>query len=282
MINRRGYVLISVLWLSVGLVGLATVVTAATRESMVTSNNRVAMTQATWAARACLATVRARLDAALNPRDADAATQARVWWRLDALVSAAPLPPESPCRVSATANGSQLDANVEDSSTLAGLFERNGLPRARSDSVVIWILGHRPFETEESLAGVLERHGVGAFSEFLGVGVGPIALNHAPPKVLVALPGFTIDVAERVLRDRRTGNRLDSFQALLDAAPLRARDSVEAALPLLIARVTLDASHWTVMARSTAGKPEITAVLEQQVRVLNGFITVSQTRSWFE
>lgn len=279
---RRGYALLSVLWLCVGLVALVTAISAATREMLNTSSNRSAKTEAMWSARACAAATRAHLTAELGPINADGRSADRLWATLDALVAAAPLPAEFNCRVAAFANGTRLDANDTDTRTISRFLERNGVRSAVADSITALIVAERPFETDEELTSRLEAHGLQALAEFFGVRVGPVAVNHAPAEVLAAFPGFTDEVIARLFVARSDGRRVETFLGLLDGLRADVRGPTEAALPSLMATVTLEPSQWTLIARSAAGQPAVSAVLELQVNHIGGHMVVSRTRSWFE
>lgn len=95
---RRGYVLITVLWVIAGASALTFLAESAARESLLASANRRALTHAMWTAEGCVAVLRTRLDSSL--------TDSSAWDHVDSIVAGLPHPS---CVIVAEAGGAHPD-----------------------------------------------------------------------------------------------------------------------------------------------------------------------------
>lgn len=279
---RAGYALLAVLWLTMGIAALAFSIAEAARAALATSGNRIAMAQATWSARGCMAQVRASIAHAFPQQGESGVSAALVWHRMGHTALGTPLPAVPSCHLSARATGSRLDINTADPATITRLLRGQGVPAARADSATAAAVSRRPFAR---LSDVLTLDGFASVSQpdsLLEIDSGPVALNQAPPGVLLALPGFTAEAVARVMEARATGRPYQSFLEISQALAPAARDSFAPAVPVLAASITFEPVAWVITARSTAGRPPVTVALELQIGHSGGTVGITRRRSWIE
>jgi type II secretory pathway component PulK len=303
--RRGGYALLAVLWVCVGVAALGIAIAGASREAVARSRNRVALAQAEWLARGCLAETRVRVAEALARPAAtmDGRTMVDAWIRLDSVL--APLPgADDGCRVTARPAGAALDVNTAPDSLLAAVLRAAGLSAARADSVTDaledwrdaddvprpagaergWYAAHgmdpppnRPFVDRREIALV---RGVGSapWLALLDVEGGAISLHHAPAAILAALPGIGPDGAARLDALRRT-QRLQHYQFIADGLDPRASVAFMDALPQLVSLVTLEPPAWTVRVEAAAGTPAVRAAAEMRMVRWGREVRVVQQRT---
>lgn len=279
---RRGYALLSVLWLCVGIVGLASAISVTTRDALATSRNRIAITEATWSARACMAFALAAVERALHSQGGSRVPTALAWHRVEGILATTALPQDLPCRLSASAMGSRLDLNTADSATVVRLLRSNGVRAALADSATNALLLGRPYSSLNEIRAVGGLSGIANLDTLVAIGTGAVALNHAHPEVLAALPGFTPEAVERVGEARARGRPIQDFIELSRALSPPARETFDAALPSLLGMVVLEPVAWLVTARRSEGRPPMTAVIEVRIGQLDGRVGISRRRTWTE
>lgn len=282
MRTRRGYALLTVLWLCVGIVGLASAISVTTRDALATSRNRIATSEATWSARACLAFALAAIENAFDSQRSPRVPTAQVWHRVGETLAAASLPQDLHCRLSAAALGSRLDLNTADSATLTRFLQQRGLSDPRADSIMNTLLLRRPFSSLEEVRTIRGLSTIASLDTFVAIGTGPVALNHARREVLAALPGFASEAVDRVSEARAQGRPIQDFIEISRALSPPAREAFDAALPSLLAMVVLEPVAWLVTARSSVGRPPMTAVIEVRIGQLDGRVGISRRRTWTE
>jgi len=280
--TRPGYVLLSVLWLCIGLVALVTAVSAVGQDALKGSANRQAIVDAQWAVRGCTAIAVATVHREFHLPGLRMEQHLRRWERLDSLVSTLAPVGALACSWTAEPRGVQLDVNAADSATLTRFFVTQGASAAHADSAVAALLSRRPVASSEALREVPALGSLPRALAFLGVGGGAVTLSHAPPEVLIALPGFSAEAVEGVLRVRRSGRTLRSFDDLTQSLPPAARARYQGALHELVASVLLAPIGWTLRAESGSGHPRVHAVHEVEIGLLNGDVGVSRGRLWLE
>jgi hypothetical protein len=180
--NRRGFALLTVLWLITALSAVVGLALATTRLGQRTTLNRIALTRGRWAAEACLAIVQARWT---QHRLADTATidlgrGLKCQWRI-----------EDP---TARINVNTAEREILDRVT----------PNA--DSVV----ARRRLGP---LADLDEVPGVDPALVTID-GPGTINLSAAPKQVLLALPGLSPEAVDRLLARRAIGRPVGSLDEL--------------------------------------------------------------------
>lgn len=278
---RAGYALLAMLWLSMGIAALAFAISEAAREALATSRNRIAFAQASWSAHACMAYVHAAVAKAfLQQGDLVRAPAPLVWHRMGRTLLGTALPPALSCRVSVRAVGSRLDVNAADLATITRFLRRNGVPDARADSAARAVVAHRPFASLREVRMLEGFDGIAALDSLLDVDSGPVALNHAPPEVLAALPGFTTEAVQRVMEARARDLPFEGFLEVSRALSPAARDTFDLAMPSLVGTISFEPRAWAVTARSSAGRPPVTAVLELQIGHSEGRAGITRRRSW--
>jgi len=184
--NRRGFALLTVLWLVTALSAVVGLALAKTRLGQRTTLNRIALTRGRWAAEGCLAIVQARW---AQRRLADTATidlgrGVECRWRM-----------EDP---TARINVNTVDREVLD------------LVTPNADSVI----AHRRVRP---LADLREMPGLDPTLVTVD-GPGTVNLSAAPRAVLLALPGLLPEAVERLLARRaveRPVGSLDELAGLL-------------------------------------------------------------------
>ncbi len=142
---EAGYALLAVLCISVGIAGLALLISAAARNSIAPSRNRIALAAASWSAAGCLAQARAVLAEALGRDEPQTDAPAQVWDRVDRALKAWRPSAELACALEARAVGTRVDVNASDEATLARLLRFAGMPGARADSAAGAIASHKPY-----------------------------------------------------------------------------------------------------------------------------------------
>lgn len=307
--SESGYALLGVLVICVGLAGLAFSISTAARGAMATSRNRIALTEASWTAAACLAHARAMIAETLQGEPRSASGRAPgPWHRLDRTIGEAPALIDLPCTLSARAVGSRLDVNASDEGTLRRLL-REVMPGATADSAAAaladwmdrddaarplgvetaWYEAHvrpvpanAPFIDMEQVHLVRGLERVAGLDSLLGLEPGPIALNHAPPQVLALLHGFTPETVARVLAARRRELPIRSFRELADGLSPSAAEALDAAAATLPGLAVLEPVAWVLAARSRRGTPPVTAVVELRLTRAGERTVVERRRSWIE
>jgi type II secretory pathway component PulK len=280
--GREGYALLAVLWIAVAITALVGLLASAARLAVASSRNRIAMTVAGWQAAACATYARAAISTALRDDNqarfaAGKSGRGETWSHVDRILSV-PRFQRPDCTLSARVVGSRLDVNEADQETLTRLLRAMGVPAERADSVARAIALAKPFTSLRDLHDVPETALVPALDSVLDVEPGPLSLNHAPAPLLALLPGFTSSTVEHVLDERAAGAPIASFYAL---GPFLSPDepAASARLPGII---VLEPTAWIVRARSSAGAPPVTALLELRIANAGWRTATTRRRSWTE
>jgi len=191
--NRRGFALLTVLWLITALSAVVGLALATTRLGQRTTLNRVALTRGRWAAEACLAIAQARW---VQHRLADTATidlgrGMQCTWRI-----------EDP---TARINVNTVDGEVLD------------LVTPNADSVIAR-------RRVRPLADLREMPGLDPTLVTVD-GPGTVNLSAAPRAVLLALPGLSAEAVERLLARRAMGRPVGSLDELAGLLSPTGRDA---------------------------------------------------------
>jgi DNA uptake protein ComE-like DNA-binding protein len=269
--------------MTVGIGALTFLTSAAAREAIATSRNRVALTQASWTAQACVADLRAVLsDSLLAQAPTVGGSALGVWNRADRIVGARS-GEASPCELTLRAVGSRVDVNTANPQTLARLLHGIGLSQGKADSATTALTAQRPFVNARQIRLVRGLdHAPARLDSVLDVEPGAIALNQAPPEVLALLPGVTPEAIDAILEVRRRGASINTFHELSEMLSPSARAAFDGAFPQLVSVVLLAPTAWIVTARSSTGVPAVTAVVEVRLARGGSGTAVVRRRSWVE
>jgi general secretion pathway protein K len=300
---RRGFVLLAVLWVLVGLASLGLALSLVGRDAVDTTQNRVSLARAHWLAEGCVSVVRAVAVTELaDPTRADAA-----WRALDEVISDSPLTGSTGCDLSVRPASTTLNVNTADAAQLRRVFLALHVMPMSADSLVDAILDwrdpdddRRPNGAERAwyqerqrfiprngpIADVRELTRIRGLDEMsgldsvFGVEPGRIPLGRAPRAVLMALPGFTEELADRIaeLRERRA--LPPDLLTLAGALSPSARDSLSARYAEVVPLVTIDPDVWIVTARARDGVSPAIATVEVRLARAGARAAVLRHQSW--
>jgi type II secretory pathway component PulK len=265
--HEAGYALLAVLWMTVGIAGLAFLIAENARDAIATSRNRIALTEAAWNASACGAHLRAVL----------AEAQVASGFRRDvrSLLQPSQETRDLGCDITFQAVGSRLDVNAADSATLARLFRYAGMAAGQAETTAAALVLHKPYADSRAFRLVPGLQGTATLESLLDVEPGPIALNYAPGPVLALLPGFTDRTVREVLDARARDQPVSTFH---DLSRLLSADAPGAAARLPAVSV-FQPLGWVLTVHAHAGAPSVTSVLELRL-AQDGRVT--RWRSWIE
>jgi type II secretory pathway component PulK len=299
---RRGFVLLAVLWLLVGLASLSLLLSLAGRDTVAAARNRVSLTRAHWLAEGCIDRARAAVGEALAEPGTNFA-----WRRLDSVVARSPLLIGAGCDVTIRAVGSAFDVNAADAEGLRRLFVAMHLTPLAADSLVDALLDWRDADDDPRAVGaertwyaaqerLLPRNGAFAdrrelrrvrgleslndLDSVLDVEPGRVALGRAPLPVLSALPGFTDETAQRIVELRVRDALPPDLLSLAGSLSRSGRDSLAAHYAEVVSLVTLDPDAWIVTARAGEGGTTARATVEVRLGRAGSRASVLRHRSW--
>ncbi len=303
MRQRRGYVLLSVLWFLASGIALATAAMLSVRSGLATASNRAALLRAEWQAEECLARARA----AMYADEADASSAAVAGVARQGLASRArvlnsALVAECPGTVSLEPVGVGLSLQSVEGPMLASVLRNAGVPSAPIDSMVDAFLDWRDDDDTARANGaegdwyttqglrtprngdfvaVEELLSVRGFNRWFGpegmldldghftAESGRVFLDAASREVLAALPGFS-DEAVAFFLERRSRNAepLRNMLEMLGGLPPESQALMTRSISELEAVATVVPEGWLLRARSSgvSGSPRA-ARLEVEVEL---------------
>jgi type II secretory pathway component PulK len=197
--NRRGFALLSVLWMLTVLSAITATAVEAAHWEIAVSHNRVLLERAGWAREACLEILLAEHDTSPQGRGGTQGVS------LDSI----DLGGEVWCRAAVVDPQAQLNINSAPSTLLRAIVG--------SDTLTTWLIRGRPWVATEALQEALPPDPVrlARALPFLTVrGSGAVNLNSAPREVLATLPGVSPSLAAEICR-ARTQSPIRSLDALL-------------------------------------------------------------------
>jgi type II secretory pathway component PulK len=284
MSNRRGFAMLTVLWIVVVASAIALVGSVAGHDAAAAHKNRINATRARWRAHSCADRVRHTVDLVLS--ETVAAARDSVWRALDSAVVATGLLADGGCVARLVAAGSQLNVNVATATALERLFESLGLaaPSQIAAATMDWIdaddtprdggaeavtysaLARRgprngPVASVEELRYVIGLEAIGLDSVLTADSV-RVSLNNAPLPVLAALPGFGTEVLARIAEWRAIGRQITNVLVLAESVSPTAEAAIINSFPELARGSTIDPEAWYVHASAQAGYPAVTATTE--------------------
>lgn len=281
--ERRGFAMITVLWVMAVAAIVAAVGTLAGRNAVNGAINRVHLERARWLATGCIARAHAAIDSALTMTTSY--DEAAVVWRV---LGRAVLPIEGTmaCSVDIEAAGTRLDVNAATPEMLENVFTALGAADARSltDAIVDWrdsndvaqplgaerdwyaaagrdVPRNGPLADLRELARVRGFENPGAFDAVLTTEPGRVSLATAPVNVLLAVPGFTRETADEIVALERAGTPVADVTSVLGRVSQSSADSLRARFADIARVTTADPDAWVLTVRATVGPPPVTVTL---------------------
>lgn len=286
--QRRGFALLAVLWVVVTSAALAVSMTLAARASIATARNRIDFARARWQAAGCAERARLTADRILSSGATPDAPRPP-WRSLDVRMYASSLLASAPCKITVVPVGATANVNILDQETLGAVLVAAGVTGARNDSLVDALLdwrdpddvprergaerewyaaNNRPAPRNGSLADTSELRLIRGFENLastgalLGVEPGRIALSHASPALLAALPGMSAEAAAVVVETRARGGDLDNLLLLGAGLSSTARDALRRGYVDLTRLTTPEPEGWFVIARASPPGSRVVAEVE--------------------
>jgi type II secretory pathway component PulK len=246
--NRRGFALLTVLWLITALSAVVGLALAATRLGQRTTLNRIALTRGRWAAEACLAIAQAR-------------------WTQHKLADTATID---------LGRGTECRWRIEDPTARVNVntMEREVLDRVtpNADSIV----ARRRLRP---LADLSEAPGLDPALVTID-GPGTVNLAAAPKEVLLALPGLTPEAVDRVLARRSVGRPVGSLDELAGLLSPSGRDVLLARYADLARLATFAAPQLKITAEGGVGTEPPRATIAVVVVPLPERLAVIRRQMW--
>ena len=287
-VRRRGFALITVLWVMTLAAVVALASELAGRDAYDAGRNRVFAERAHWLALDCMARTHALIDAVLGSTT-DAWEVANLWRTLDAHVSGDGFLNVPGCSVRMEATGTRLDVNAASDTLLLGVFTEAGYGQqanAMLDALRDWTdsdnvarpLGAeadwyaqrgRPTPRNGPIADIRElglvrgfESAIPALEPFLTAQPGSLSLPNASLAVLAVVPGFTPEALDRLAQMRETGEPITDLASFASSLSPDGLSQMEAHFDQISRTVTVDPDAWIVTATGVAGAPTVTTTLE--------------------
>lgn len=303
--SRRGFALLAILWVLVGLAVLGVADASVARGALATTRNRTNETVARWQAIGCADAVRAAVDAVLGDTTRDAAAS---WDTLDLALRTIPRRLGTfECQIAAEASGDRLNVNTADADELRTTLLGGGVAPEQADSITDAVLDWRdadtvprafgaerpwyrehgrvgpsnaPFVDVRELALVRGLGHADSIRALLGVDPGRIVIDHAPLAVIATLPGMTPETLGRIEDMRLRHDPVNNLTALGAALSDDARRELQTSYARLAARIASEPDAWTVTVTSVAGAPPIAATEELRLVRAGRRAGIVRVREW--
>jgi general secretion pathway protein K len=302
---RRGFTMITTLWVMTvaSIVAMAGALTG--RGTVNATRNRVQSERAYWAALGCARRVQARIDALLG--DASfVGEEAPIWRTLDRRLPTGPLLPRSSCDVRLEAAGARLDVNAATPQMLAALLlaigETDINAAQMADALVDWRDTDRvvsplgaerawylamtraaprdgPLADVRELALVRGFEIASRFEPYLTTEPGRVSLGHASAEVLAAIPGFTRESADLVARLARDGTPVIDVASIVGRVSTQSASELMGHYPEIVSTTTGDPDAWLLEVRAWNGNPRSDVVLQWRVIRTGGRCAVVSSRT---
>lgn len=290
MINRRGFALLAVLWVTVALSTLGFSLSLVARQALGAAGNRNELAKAEWRAEGCVARIRASIEVYLqSPPHVDGRGLSG-WSALDQVVGSMGRE-ASDCEITMRPAGDRLDVNAADAQTLTALLSDLHVDGPRCDSMVAALLDWRDADDDirelgaesssylhggrlpprnGAFADISELHRVRGFEgmtfdSVLDVEPGRIDLNHAPLAVIASLPGFGAEAVSRLAEMRYERIPVGDLAVFSGALSPGARASMLSSFAELTRLTTTEPDAWIVNVRAMGGRPIVGAMLELRI-----------------
>jgi type II secretory pathway component PulK len=300
MRRRRGFALLLVLWMLVGVAAIGLGLVSTGRSTVASSTNRVLLARGAWRAEGCLARARAVIDDTLRS-SIDVADAA--WRSVDSVIALSQL--VAGCDLEAHPAGVALDVNEATAEQLTLVLQSMGVRAEHADSIADAILDWEDPDDTPRLAGAesawYSEHGeppprngpiaarnelslvrgvrsVSGIDSLFDVEPGRIVISRAPLAVLAALPGFGPEAVARASALGAVAPRdLLEFSTLLSPA---ARAELLAQFQTLQKLVTFSPDAWIITSYASAGSPAVMSTIEVRLVRSGPRAAVVRRRSW--
>jgi general secretion pathway protein K len=311
-VSRRGFALLGVLWVMIGVSLLSLGVSLIGREAVAAGQNRAGLARASWRAEDCIERARAAIAEALRSEAASRVRRTRrsAWAALDWAVAASPLVAEARCEVTMRPAGTAVDVNLADEEQLDALFRAAGVIAVGADSLTDALLDWRdtddiprPLGAERDWYARERRHlprngaladtrelfayvrgfaslETGVLDSLLTVEPGRVLLDRAPPAVIASLPGLGDEALARLQESRLRG------EPAVDVFALDARLSPHGSELLRsrygdLARLTVtEPDAWILTSVGHSGISAATATIEVRLERAGDRAAVVRRRAW--
>jgi type II secretory pathway component PulK len=304
--SRRGFALLTVLWMLAGLTTIGALMQFTARESVMASRRRIELLESAWRAEDCVSRARAAIDGALRNDAGESAERPR-WRRLDTAVAASPVGQGCPGTLTMVPLGAVVDLNEASREQLRRLLDEYVSAGVALDSAVDGIMDWRdadpvprllgaertsyaergrraprngPFADVRELTLVLGLEGVDVDTIPLGVESGRVSIAVAPAEVLASLPGMTQE-AIAVIEDLRRRDALPTeLLHLVEYLGDAARDSLLAHRLELELLAVMESDGWVVTAFGSSGRGAAGMVVEVRLVRAGERVAVVRRRTW--
>jgi general secretion pathway protein K len=290
--SRRGFALLAVLWVIVGLATLSLAAALAARNAIAAARNRTELSRARWSALGCMEIARVVMAEVLLSPDRRDVRGLTGWSSLDAIVRNSPLLAASHCNVRLHAAGSRIDVNHADAEMLGAILARLGMQSPMRDSMVDalldwrdaddiarplgaerqWYVAHGrfpprngPFADVREIARVRGFETLGGLDSVLDIEPGRVSISHAPLAVIAALPGIDEEAVGRISEQRARGLPAVEIQELASGLSPDSRRALLARFSDLARFATVEPDAWIVVSRATIGAPAVSVEIEARL-----------------
>lgn len=298
--------MITILWVMTVASVMAAAAALAGRNAVNATRNRTQLERAFWLAAGCAARMQAAIDDTLRAAD-NVEAAAETWRVLDRAVLPLPVAREnSPdCDLSLEAAGTRLDVNSATDEMIDALLralEPGDDPAPLVDALVDWRDTddvQRPVGAERAwytatgreaprngpladireLAYVRGFETLARFDSVLTAEPGRVSLATAPVSVLLAVPGFTRETADRIVALHEAGTPVSNVLSLLDALSPSSADALMARYADIARVTTPDPDAWILTVRASVGFPASTVVLDWRLARAGKRCVIVRTRS---
>lgn len=305
--DERGFALLAVLWVCVGLAALSLGVSLAAQSATAAARNRIHLTEAAWRSEDCVERASAVINEALLRRAPSTGLDGSVWRRLPERLASAPLLGAVGCEVTLVAAGTTLDVNTVDEPMLHRVLQNLSVARPRADSLVAALLDWRDADTlarphgaeaadyrrmgrlpprNGPLADVRELALVRGFDSLegltrvFGTEPGRICLNHAPLPVIAALPGIPHEVLVRIEGARAAGHEIRDLDSFVGGLSEPAQRELHASYFALREHATTEPDAWILLSLGRAPASDVVMATELRLVRAGARAAVTRRRRW--
>lgn len=295
--------MITVLWvMTVGAI-VAMAGGLAGRNAVNAAANRVHLERALWMAQGCTARAQAAIDTALAAgKTFDAA--ADTWRVLHRAILPVPGVDSSDCTIALEAAGTRLDVNAATEEMLQRLFAGLGNAGAADLAAALedwrdsddvphpagaerdWYAAARrelprngPLADIRELVRVRGFENLPPFEAVLTAEPGRVSLATAPASVLIAVPGFTAETADRIVAMQDAATPVTDVASLLGLVSRASADSTLAHFPEIARVTTPDPDAWILTVRTSVGVPPVSVMLSRRILRAGKHAAVVSSRS---
>lgn len=284
MTPRRGFTMITTLWVMTVASIVALAGALAGRTAVSAARNRVQGERALWTALGCARETQSRIDDALGNTTLDEG--ATIWRALDRRALSGFVNPN--CRVRLEAAGARMDINAATPAMIIAVLRAVGETEAdaaqMADAVADWRdtdqvvspLGaerdwytnasraaprNGPFADIRELELVRGFERLSRFEPYFSTEPGRISLGHASVEVLSAVPGFTAETAQLIAQLALVGTPVTDAAAIAGRVSAHSTSEIMAHYPEIVRSTTGDPDAWILEVRAWNGNPRTTVAV---------------------